>query len=289
MLRLRAILAISVLVLVGPAGCTLNSAVKRTALIPAPKLPARVGRPLQAGKFRMGGDMQVAAITRGWPVTPRLGDPGVLIPNLVLGGSAYVGLTDSIEIGARVNYSDTRLASANTHGVIDFPGNGASTFGAGAGTRINVPVARVGQAALTLALLGELDLTTVPEASFRRTTPIRGDADYDYYEDAQYELVDIHREAVVVPNAAVALGVQGGIGYGSVLLGVTTSIRNIGFDSLDNLTERELNGFAVGYLGVGGEVVFGRVYVGGHAYLPFEGQDLLNFGLRLQVHAGVEL
>ncbi|MGD8861373.1 MAG: hypothetical protein PVI30_15295 [Myxococcales bacterium] len=275
-----------VVVLCGGAGCAPPTAVRRTALIPAPTLPARAGAPLGAGQGRASLELD------GFELTPLHypelnsadeGDPGVLIPDFHLGGSFYLGVSGSIEVGARLQYTHASWSDPNVSGVLPLPDDTDQTlWSGGPGMRLNLALQEEGDGTpITLSLLGELGITSLPEVTFRRAGGTGADGDPAYVLDREEDRL------FLIPNLAAALDV--GVGHGldlGLLLGVQQSVTNVGFDSLEHLDDDTTEPFAVGYAGVGVEYLFEPIVVSLYALLPFHGQELIDFGPRGRLQLG---
>lgn len=277
----------SVLAVLALGACAPNTAVRRTTLIPAAALPARVGAPLAAGHGRAGFEVDsvdLYDVGAGPLLTPRVGDPGVLVPEVQLGGMLYYGLSTTFEIGAQLSYTRASWAEQNAAGVLPFPdGTTDSLWSGGAGARLHLfrEDDAEGRAKYSVGVVGELNLTDVPEVVFVRTTTASGMDTYELYEERS--------EVFLMPNVAIA----GGLAVGDkifleALLGAQTSITNVGFDEMQNIDQDTTDDFWLGYLGAGVDFQLSMFFANLHLFFPIEDQDRIDFGvMRGQLQTGL--
>lgn len=263
--------------------CAPPSAVRRTTLVPSPSVPARVGAPLDRGEGRTGLELNAGDIAYDVGVRDAdMGDPGLLIPDLQLGAMIYYGFHEHLELGARLQYTRASWATRNVVGVLPFPSGTRDDFWkGGVGGRINLPFAGAEAHYPTLSLIGELEAVELPEVVFLRQP------------DGSYALDEERDVFFLVPNVAAQIGLRTDLGggyphtlHGGALVGLTTSVKNVGFDELESLEENTTESFSVGYAGLGIDYRIHAFFVNAHAYLPFHGEDKIPFGLRSQLQLG---
>jgi len=265
------------------AACTPPTAVRRTTLIPTPSLPARVGAPLAGGEGRGGLELNAGHLTPDLVFEDgEFGDPGVLIPDAHLGGSFYFGLHDLIEVGGHLQYAHARWSSPNVLNVLPFPkGTRDDFWKGGLGARLNLRLGGDRKLRPALSLLAELEAVGLPEVVFVRQ------------DDGRYGLKEERNFFFFVPNGAAHLGLSIELGtsprqvlHAGGLVGLTTSVKNVGFDELENVDDDTTESFLVSYGGVGVDYRVEFIFIGGHVYLPFDDQEMVRFGPRLQLQAG---
>ena len=234
---------------------------------------------MSGGEVRIAG--HVTTNTAGAMVhgDTRVGDPGVFVPDLQLGGSLYVAVSDSVQLGAQVSYAHLSWAHPNVVGVLDFPdGSDEHVLFGGAGVRVDLlePFGR-----FQVSLIGELNLGDVPQAVYLCST-----CDGDTHHVSTSEARDLYRffrydsEMFMLPNVAVQaswnvtpeLQIYG-------LLGAQANVTNIGFDDdLSRLNDTTLETFLLGYVGLGIELRVEAFVVNATFFLPLEGEDRIDFG-----------
>ena len=277
-----------VLALGSLAACAPNTLIRRTAFIPAATAPARVGLPLEKGQIRLEG--QANAVSLGDTIRdgswlhdefPDVGDPGVLIPNVQLGASLYFGLPRGLELGFQVGYTSMDWSRRNAAGVLPFPeAEQRDLFSGGIGARYTFPLR---DPHMVLAIITQLDITSVPEAIFECVDPDRcssGQFSDDVEANEIYAFRRVDDELFFLPNLAFQFGyraIREVLPY--VMLGVESSVKNTGFENDPaTLPDDTLESFLVGYVGVGVDVDIQGFVFGASFYLPFEGEDRIDFG-----------
>ncbi|MFO0745596.1 MAG: hypothetical protein U1F43_07980 [Myxococcota bacterium] len=279
-------LALATVSLLG--ACAPNTIIRRTALIPAATAPVRTGLPLEKGAIRVEGHAN--GMNVGDPITdgnwidnafPNVGDPGVLIPDVQLGASVYFGLPKGLELGFEVGYASMEWSHRNAAGVLSFPpGEQRDLFMGGVGGRLTFDL---DNPMMSLALIGQLDLATIPEAIFvcvdeERCTPDQFSGPFEASDIYRFERVD--QELFILPNVALQLGWRPAPNVMPYLmLGAEASVKNTGFESdPSTLPDDTLESMFVGYVGVGIDLDIEGFVMGGSFYLPFEGEERIDFG-----------
>lgn len=295
--------------------CAPNTVIRRTALINAPQSPTREGQPLERGDVRI--EAHVSGLNTAdegdfflfVPDVAEVGDPGVLIPDLQLGGSIYAGLPGGLEFGAQLYYAAMDWADPNVFGVLPFPrGEEEDLLMGGVGLRLNIDV---GDPRLALALLAEVNIASIPEATFVCTDEDRctGEA-LTLTGDELYRFDRVDHETFFLPNVALQFGWRFGDGADpdapaaeprdpeaialSVMpylgLGMQSSVTNTGFDpDLGNLPDDTLEALWVGYFSVGVDARIAQLVLGASMLFPVEGEDAIDFGLVFNFRIGVQL
>lgn len=310
------------------AACAPNTVIRRTALINTPQAPTREGQPLERGEVRI--EAHAGGINTGddgaffifEPDVAEVGDPGVLIPNLQLGGSIYAGLPGGLEFGAQLYYAAMDWADPNVVGVLPFPEDQEEDLLMGGfGLRLNVDV---GNPQLALAFLAEVNIASIPEATFVCTDEERCSGDsLTFTGDELYRFDHVDHETFFLPTLGVQLGWRFGNelpddgGGGDVRyeesaappldgepdseevalsvmpylgLGMQASVTNTGFDpDLGNLPDDTLEQLWVGYFSVGVDARIAQLVLGASMLVPIEGEDAIDFGLVFNFRVGVQL
>lgn len=297
--------------------CAPNTVIRRTALINAPQAPTREGQPLERGDVRI--EAHVSGLNTAdegdfflfVPDVAEVGDPGVLIPDLQLGGSIYAGLPGGLEFGAQLYYAAMDWADPNVFGVLPFPrGEEEDLLMGGLGLRLNIDV---GNPRLALALLAEVNIASIPEATFVCTDEDRCTGDsLTLTGDELYRFDRVDHETFFLPNVGLQFGWRFGDGADpdasdeaaeprdpeaialSVMpylaLGMQSSVTNTGFDpNLGNLPDDTLEALWVGYFSVGVDARIAQLVLGASMLVPVEGEDAIDFGLVFNFRIGVQL
>ncbi|MEO0813444.1 MAG: hypothetical protein AAFY60_11315, partial [Myxococcota bacterium] len=112
------------------AACAPNTQFRRTALVPAPTPVQRSGAPLAAGEIRAQGHLELSegrtrsgSVSSLDPIISSRGDPGLLTPELIFGGSIYGAVSDHFELGVHGRFASSRNAERGAIGVFDLSGN----------------------------------------------------------------------------------------------------------------------------------------------------------------------
>ena len=268
--------------------CAPNTVIRRTAFIPAPTAPARTGLPLEKGAIRFEGfangiNMGDTIYDGDWLIedSPQVGDPGVLIPDLHLGASLYFGLPKGLELGFQLGYAAMDWSHRNATGVLPFPDDQQrDLFSGGLGARFTFPLK---SEQLSLSILGQLDVTSVPQAVFvcvdqEACTSDQVSGDFEAMDIYRFERLD--EEMFILPNFALQLGWKVDPTFMPYLfLGLQTTVTNTGFEAdRSTLPDDKLEALMVGYVGIGVDADIEGFVVGGSFYFPFEGEERLDFG-----------
>ena len=275
------------------AACAPLTPVRRTALIPAAALPGRVGAPLPCGAGRLVAEVGAVDfgadaydLTWDYHLFPEEGDPGVHIPNLHLGLVGYYGIGGLFEIGGRFSYTRDKWSEPNATGVLPFPSNeDVSLWLAGIGGRFNFGFGPPDGLHGAVSILTELNWTSVPQAVYICEACTEGGSG-----DIVYVLDRLEDETFILPNLAVQAGMSPAEWvFVSTILGTQTSVTNTGFDRIENVDQSTLESYWLGYWGIGGEFLVKPVVAGVHMYVPFGGEDWIDFGpIRMTFQLGVQ-
>ena len=256
--------------------CLPETALRRSALVPAPAGPAMTGRPLERGELKLTGGLNPmslapATVAYGFPAP---GDPGLFIPAAQLTGSLYVGLTPHLEVGAELHGAPFSWAEPTSDGVFPLPNDGTlASFTGGLGLRLT---RRLGALPLWFGLSGELNLSNVPQASFVRCGCGNG-------EPASYSLDHVEDNLFLLPNLFAQLG--GDVGehfHLSLLGGWEASVRNVGFEpDLNQIDNSSLSAYSVYLVGAGVEARAGWLRFETNLLVPVSGDESIQFGPEL--------
>jgi len=279
--RLGLILAAVALAL---AGCAPETAIRRSAAIPGAHLPVRAGAALDEGQVRLAAHANAIRATRATYASlfPEEGDPGVLVPTLELGLSGYAGVLPELEIGAQVLYAHHRWLRPNTVGVLPFPtGREQGVLLGGVGLRYNAPI---DHPALRVGVVGELNVAAIQQAVYVFDASVDGYR-FERLDDDLFALPNVAVQVAweVAPEAAWRLSPY-------LILGAQRGVTNVGFDAnLANLDDSTLEGFIIGYVGLGADLEVGALIVGAAFYFPFHGVALIDFGPSFALTLGATL
>jgi len=279
--RRLAVLALVAAPLLASA-CAPQTVIRRSAFIPGVSAPARSGGELEDGQVRLSGHINAIRTNSDVVHLDDLftlpGDPGAFIPDFQLGASAYFGLGSGFELGGQVGYASLSWSHRNTPGVLSFPsGNQEDLLLGGVGVRYNFPIKHP---SLRLGALCELNFVNIPEAIFK----------LDSATD-EYEFQRVDHENFMLPNLALQLGWEQLFEAGGVtpylLLGVQRSVTNVGFDNqIANLDDNTLEGYWIGYAGLGAELRIQSFVIGASFYVPFQSANRIEFGPAFAINIG---
>ena len=271
------------------SACAPLTPVRRTALIPAAALPARVGAPLPCGAGRLIAE--VSAVDYGQDVydfeyLAVEGDPGVYVPNLHLGLVGYLGIGGLFELGGRFSYTRADWAEPNAVGVLPFPGrDDVSLLMGGLGGRLNLGFGAKDGVSGAVSILAEVNWASVPQAVY-----VCQICTVEYSGNAVYVLDRLENESFILPNIGVQVGVKPVEWvFVSTIIGTEASVTNTGFDAIENVDQSTLESFWLGYWGFGVELNVEPVVAGIHFYFPFGGEQEIDFGvIRSTFQLGVQ-
>lgn len=314
-------LALGLGTLLGLGACAPNTIIRRTAFINAPQAPTREGQPLERGDVRIQAHLSGINTANDGdyflfePGFAEVGDPGVLIPDFQLGASVWAGLPGGLEIGGQLSYAAMDWSDPNVEGVLPFPrGQEEDLLMGGLGLRLNIDVANP---RLALAILGEVNVASIPEAIFVCTDELRCTSDQGsttFEGFALYSFDRVEHDTFFLPNLALQFGWR----FGDVpddapapgqapgvpvapaspgmsvmpflTLGLQASVTNTGFEpDFSTLPEDSLETLWMGYIGAGIDAVLEGFVIGGSLLFPIEGEDAIDFGLVFNVRMGAQL
>ncbi|MBA2663951.1 MAG: hypothetical protein H0U74_16805 [Bradymonadaceae bacterium] len=274
--------------------CSPLTPVRRSLYAPRPSLPARIGAPLEQGELRAFAQVNSTSLseTEDWvfPIS-KAGDPGVFTPSTQLGAGFYMGLSEHIEIGGQLHYSQMSWAKANMVGVLPFPdAESQRLFIGGLGARVN---AAMPAQWLSLALLAEVNLGQVSQATFEcvhddcrsgnhtSLTATEGEAYYRHKstETEAFLFPQIGAQITVSPHPVVHV-------FG--LFGVQTNLRNIGFDSdANNIENSTLERYFVSTASAGIELKLYPVFILGAIFVPIHYDSRIYVGTSATAQMGL--
>ncbi len=270
------------------SACSPLTSVRRTALVPTVAPVARTGAPLSKGAIRVMAEA-TGVDTAKWDefdLYTTVGSAGVYVPDVEAGASGYVGVSDHVELGVRMLYTNDAWSTPNTAGVLPFPASqNPRLFLGGIGIRYNAPFqGDAGSGAVSL--IGELNGVSIPEATYVYVPCDEGCSDVL----GHYELYGTTSEPFLLPDMTLQVGYYlGDHVFLHGFTGVTFGIRNVGFDNDEgNIDNSTLEPFVVTYFGLGAEFHVGSFVSGVHAYVPMENQSDIEFGGLMAVSAGVQ-
>lgn len=275
---------ICLLLAASSVACIELTPVRRTALVPTAYVPTRSGAPLEAHETAISGEISTAASPE--LSNPGVGDPGLLVPDVQVGGSLYHGVTSWLELGAQARYASYQWASPNIDGVLPFPSERRpNLFMYGLGARLNK---RIAGTRTTLSALAELNAATIYQARYSCALEIcdsntfvssgvdRGFYDLDGFDEATVGFSNFF----VSQSTEVVSGL-----HLFSLFGVEKHYKNVGFD-----TSRESNpllNYMVTIAGGGLEYKHAGFGTTLTLFYPFEGEAALEFGPSVQLQTGV--
>jgi hypothetical protein len=255
-------------------------------VVPAPTLPARVGSPLEHGSARVGLEANALDLASDWVLpdyspSGEQGDPGVFVPDLHLGASGYLGLSRVVEMGIQARYTRSAWADRNFADVIEFPDDASDAlWSGGGGLRLNFDIARD----FTLSGLAELNLTSVPEVEFCHVDECSGPPSASEY----YVVESSDSTLFLLPNVGVLLAARVAPWISLIgIAGAQMSTTNVGFDTIDTLGDDTDSAYWLGYAGAGADLRFSMLYAGAYLYVPFAGEEAIDFGLRADLLVGI--
>lgn len=271
-------------------GCVQPTAVRRTLLIPSPALPARLGAPLDPWHGRAA--VELSSLLAPLPIYSQLpgafegaqGEPGVLVPQLHLGASFYIGLFRFWETGVRLQYTHAKWADRNFSNVIELPSSqDRGLYEITLGQRLNLLREAGPYHAFNLAVLTELGVASTAEAVYCQEQACDGSPS----ADPEYVVHETNSQLFWRPQLALLIGAQlHELVFVDALVGATTSLTNIGFDRIENIDDDTTEAFWLGYVGTGIDLRYEHAFATFHYYVPFEEQRYISFGARLSLQTG---
>ncbi|MBN1947499.1 MAG: hypothetical protein JW797_17645 [Bradymonadales bacterium] len=267
--------------------CAPTTPIRRTAIVPAAQLPARVGAPLERGEIRIAAEANpLARIEPELDLIALPGDPGLLIPFTQLGLNLYGAPLEWLELGMQARYAHYDWMTVNVVGVLPFP-ESEDLWMYGFGARLNF---RIADSPVSFSALLEYNLANIHQARFIWTGESQSPSQTnDPY--AGYTFDGIESEHFGLP----AFFVQGTVRLHPMLDaylvgGVEQNVTNIGFDpDLSSRYESTLEGYAVGIVGLGLEFCWKYAFANLSFFLPIESEEMLVFGPSFALQIGASL
>jgi hypothetical protein len=279
---------LSFAVLVFVSACVPTTAVRRTAFAPGAYLPARTGAPLAAGESQLSAEMSGGGAAEAF-LGPEVGDPGLLTPELSAGASAYHAVSQGLELGAQVRYASYDWARSSSAGVLPFPSNRERDLWlVGAGARYNLRVPGTG---FSLAALGELNRTTIHQATFVCNDPRCEEGNFTFNDGAElYEFKGMESETFTFGSLFLQPTLEAGYGLSFFSsLGIQGNIRNVGFDpDRRNAGNSTIEPSSLGIMGLGSSYRVGWLTTTISAFLPVAGQGDLTYGPAVSLQTAVQ-
>jgi hypothetical protein len=289
--RVTAILAAACSCLASCATTTYTA--QRTAFVPAPSLPARMGRPLRAGEVQIQAEansIRLTDVPTLGPADVRVDTPGLLIPRFMFGLGLHSAFIDYVESGLVLRFGFPQAAEYNLASAQLFPDNDSVSFQLAATVRGNAPLLDA-PVRLTLSPIIEMGLLLVPQITkvVETTTPWGGGKPTTRtYEDLDHE-VSLHASFFLQFD----VGVLDGLLHLHVLGGCQRNVRNyagssgtLGFLESVPDTYRDM---WIATVGAGAEVDYDVFFFGVAFLYPFEIDADDWFGPSLVLRTGVNL
>ncbi|HOI10516.1 MAG TPA: hypothetical protein PK313_08595 [Myxococcota bacterium] len=274
--------------------CAGTETVRRTALVPAPYLPSRIGEPLDDMEVRVQGEANPVRLSDGNdPIAMRIHDTtyfgmtGMLIPQAHIGASLYFAPIRHLEIGGQFRWASYRWARANKAGVLGFPAERQrDLWQGGLGLRGNIPIRRID---LTISPILQMDFVQVPEAEFVRPSEMYPEQGYP----AGFAFSRVYRSTWAYPSffLQVDKGFLASTLHVHMMIGIQRTLENIGSD--DALTgSTSVSSAAAMSFGIGVEYRYRWFVVGATFFYPVavgERIEAVTFGPSLAMRLGATL
>jgi hypothetical protein len=272
------------LVVFSSSACVELVPVRRTALVPAAYIPTRSGAPLEAKETAISGE--ISSITSPQLSNPDLGDPGLLVPDLQVGGSLYRGITEELELGVQARYASYHWATPNLEGVLPFPEERQpNIFMYGVGIRTNN---KIDGTRTTISAIGELNAATIYQARYSCELSVCGDSTFvsSGAELGYYKLDGLDKATVGYYNLSLSQSTQltPKLNF-FTLLGIENHYRNVGFDT--NQESNPLFDYIMTIAGSGVEYQSGGFSTTLTLFFPFEDESAIEFGPSMQVQTSL--
>jgi hypothetical protein len=222
------------------ASCAPSTPVRRSAIVPAPTVPSRTGRPLDGREMRGSLELNPFRFVTEEEATHSLvavpGDPGLFVPRAQIGASFYGSPVRGLELGGQFRYGPMAWSDANKVGVLPFPsGQGRDSLHGGIGVRGNWFLDGFPG---SLSLLGELNVARVCQARF----VCEGDkCDSGYYmpedptgtfRNGKYRFDGIQETLFLLPSLFASFQIKAWEWFHFfAMLGTERSVTNVGFES----------------------------------------------------------
>lgn len=138
---------------------------RRTAVVPRPLPPSRLGRPLEQGDLLFSGQFhsRLPGTPLGQPA-PGFTGPGVVVPDWMAGGAVYGAFSRFAEMGFQGSFGSIRAAPANPSHLLALPEDctDRTVASAGVGTRLSL---RPPGSRIDAAVLLELNIQRVQQVT----------------------------------------------------------------------------------------------------------------------------
>lgn len=266
--------------------------VRRSAVVPAPRIPPKVGRALKPGKVKIMGGMNPAALDVNTLELALLGaeewDAGLFIPETQIEGAVRIGVVKYFEIGGHGFYADYDWTEPSIAGVLPIPEEmDPHIYGGGPDFQINLtPDHRY----IDLNFSMDFTFTSIPQATFI-CPDCTNDENISMEEAlARYVFYSYERKRFTLWNFSTHF--VGKVKYINpyFILSIQNAITNIGFDpryGAENESTLD-NNELIGVWAIGGEVAAGISRFNITIYHPFD-QDYTESSFGVSTQIGVEL
>jgi hypothetical protein len=205
--------------------------VRRTALVPTAYAPTRGGAPLVRGQTSLSGE--ISKVESPQLSEPEVGDPGLLIPDLYMGGSLYHGVTHWLELGIQMRFSSFDWATPNIEGVLPFPtGREPNLLMYGAGFRLNN---QISDTRTTLSAIVEFNGAMIYQTRFScRDSNCNTENSADLSDSSLYRVDGFDESQVSMGSVFISQSTQISPRLSwSTLAGLERHYKNKGFDLTD--------------------------------------------------------
>jgi hypothetical protein len=271
---------------------TTTTVYQRVASVGNPYLPSRSGGPMKEDQIRLAAEVNSYLIAG--PETSgnsSAASPSLWVARAQFGGSAYFGVSESVELGAHGRMAPVSMARRNMVATPTLPeGANASSIQLGAGLRFNK---RLGEDKLGfISLLTELNFVQIPHATWTSST---------YVDNWNHRATSGSGFEVATPMVGqIALSFQGGYQVLPflTLFGTATvetlhrnqhSVMTINAGADFSADPDPLQAYFAMLAGGGLEVALEHFFVNAMVFYPFHGEANLHFGPALSATVGVIL
>lgn len=223
--------------------CAPATYIRRTVVVPTPRPPLFLGKPLDRGKLGISLGINPLIISiddREFPLDipsqPKAGDAGMFIPTMMLEGGFRFAPLSRIEFGVHVYYGNYHWADPSCAGVLPISEHGnADVYGITQGFQFNIFPST---SDFNLGISSDISINSIPQATFicpeckKYYCSGRDDCPYISQEQAleMYEFRSFTREIKYLMNFSLIFGRKIKIVYPFFVLSIQNAITNVGFD-----------------------------------------------------------
>jgi hypothetical protein len=266
--------------------CIPETVIRRTALVPGVVAPAMTGHPLRPGEVKLSGGLNSVALAPEQVSLglPTVGDPGLLVPAAQASGSAWVGVSEHVELGVHLSGAPLAWTQPSSGGVLGIPDDGSLTsLTGGFGARFLMHGAH---SPVWGGLSAEFNLANAPQGVFVKCPNACASARND-----GYVLDHTEGNLVLMPNVFAHFGGDLGRHFSAGLFGgLEPGLRNVGFEADGGaLYDQSLSSYPIVVGGAGVEARFGKVRVETNVLLPISGDQSIWLGPAITARVGVVL